>query len=69
MASSSNDSGSSEKRLDDQLIDVDIESYTQNAPERRPEPAYRLWKIPLPLRRGLVLSDLVKNVACLATLL
>lgn len=67
MKSSSSDSPSSDNRSDDQLFRMDIESLGQKERAKPPGLAIRLWKIPLPLRRGHILSDLVKNVACLMT--
>ena len=69
MGSWSSDTSSSDNRMNDQLMRIDIEQYSQAGGERRPRLVLRLWKIPLPLRKGHLMSDLAKNIACLMTLL
>jgi hypothetical protein len=66
---SSSDTGSRDNGVEDQLIAMDIENHGKEGGVRRPRRVIRLWKIPLPLRKGHLVSDLVKNLACLITLL
>ena len=44
---------------------VDIESHGQETGIKRR--VFRLWKVPLPLRKGHIFSDLAMNIAFLTT--
>jgi hypothetical protein len=66
---SSSDPGSHDHREEDQLISMDLENYGKEGRARQSGSVIRLCKIPLPLRKGNLGSDLVKNVACFLTLL
>jgi hypothetical protein len=65
----SSDTGSHEDGVGDQLIDMDIEQHGKDGGASRPRTVVYLWKVPLPARRGHLVSDVVKNIALLLTLL
>lgn len=69
MKLSDSDSGSSNGRSDNRLIRVDIENAAGRERVTQPRSVIHIWKVPLPLRREKVVSDLVKNLACISTLL
>ncbi|KZF21456.1 hypothetical protein L228DRAFT_239435 [Xylona heveae TC161] len=54
--------------MPDQYIHMDLEHRGAEQPVRKSR-VIRLWKIPLPLRKGQLSSDLLKNIAWLMTLL
>lgn len=85
MGSSESDtsSNSDHQQPDSQMIPVDPENISQDARRRHPRlvivrrwkvpvavPAtVRLWKIPLPLRKGHVMGDLFTTIACLLAIM
>lgn len=69
MASPSSDTSSGENRVEDQLVGMDIENNSKEGGARRPRLVIHLWRIPLPLRKGHLASDLVKHIAWIMTVL
>jgi hypothetical protein len=63
------ESSSSSNRSNDQMIRVDLESNVQRGEGKQPKQLIRLWKIPVPLRKGSIVSDSFKIVAGLMTAL
>lgn len=61
------DTSCGDRRSEHQLLDMDLEHNGKVGGARRPSPVIRLWKVPLPVRRNQLVSDLVKNLACLLT--
>jgi hypothetical protein len=47
------------------MIHMDLESNVQVGENRRPHLLIRVWKVPVPLRKGYVVPDLIKSIACL----
>lgn len=69
MTSLGSDNSSNDAMSDDQLFRVDIENACGKGQVTQPRPLVHVWKIPLPLRQQKIRSDLIKNVACVMTLL
>lgn len=69
IVETSSETSSSENGVGDQLIGMDVEHHSKGGGASRPRTVLHLWKVPLPVRRGHLVSDLVKNVALLLTLL
>jgi hypothetical protein len=63
------ESSSSSDRSNDQMIRVDLESNVPNGGGKQPNLLIHLWKIPVPLRKGYLVSDSFKIVTCLMTIL
>jgi hypothetical protein len=63
------DSSSSSNTSDDQMIRMDVESNTRGAEVKAPRLLLRVWRVPVPLRKGYLVSDLFKNIACVMTLM
>ncbi|KEF52023.1 uncharacterized protein A1O9_12013 [Exophiala aquamarina CBS 119918] len=69
MTSQASDHSPSDARSGDQLFRVDIENLGSKRSVTQPRSLVHIWKIPLPLRQQKIRSDLIKNVACVMTLL
>jgi hypothetical protein len=48
---------------------MELESNVEERGQRQPKRLLRVWKIPVPLRKGYLVSDLFKNIACIMTVL
>jgi hypothetical protein len=63
------ESSSSSHVSGNQLIHMDLEHNVTEGGERQRSRLVRVWKVPLPIRKAYLVSDLIKNIAFIMTLL